>query len=209
MPELLAHLLVGGPASAPGSRREQPYAGDPVRRAEIGNVERADAVAPDVAGELLQRRDASLGKVPIPLSPERLLAVGEVEGIDDVAALPAVAETSPVRAARRRGVALGQRVEPPVRSGGLRERERRKQVSGERAQRTFVKCTTLLRSSAARASAASMPREHEHARRLGVEGRSKMSKQELARTIAKSSSGAPIGARRAQAPGCIRAAAIS
>jgi hypothetical protein len=90
VPEPLAHLLVVGPASAPGSRREQPYAREPVRRAEIGNVDRADAVAPDVTGELLQRRDASLGEVPIPLSPERVLAVGEVEGIDDVAALPAV-----------------------------------------------------------------------------------------------------------------------
>jgi hypothetical protein len=89
-PKPLANLLVGGPASAPGLRRDQPYTGEPSRRAEIGDVERAHAVAPDVSGELLQRWDASLGEVPIPLSPERLLVVGEVERVDDVAALPAV-----------------------------------------------------------------------------------------------------------------------
>jgi hypothetical protein len=47
-------------------------------------------MAPDVAGELVHRWYAALREVAIPLSPKRFLVVSKVEGVDDVAALPAV-----------------------------------------------------------------------------------------------------------------------
>lgn len=47
-------------------------------------------MTPHVSGKLLHRWDAPLGEVAIPLSPEGLLLICEVEGVDDLAALPAV-----------------------------------------------------------------------------------------------------------------------
>jgi hypothetical protein len=47
-------------------------------------------VTPYVSGKLIHRWYAPLGQVAVPLSPKGLLLVGEVEGIDDLAALPAV-----------------------------------------------------------------------------------------------------------------------
>jgi hypothetical protein len=38
----------------------------------------------------MHRWYAPLGQVAVPLSPEGLLLIGEVEGVDDLAALPAV-----------------------------------------------------------------------------------------------------------------------
>lgn len=38
----------------------------------------------------MQRWQAALGEVPVPLGPQRSLGVREVEGVDDVAVLPAV-----------------------------------------------------------------------------------------------------------------------
>lgn len=38
----------------------------------------------------MQRRHAALGEVPVPLGPQSVVGVGEVEGVDDLAALPAV-----------------------------------------------------------------------------------------------------------------------
>jgi hypothetical protein len=47
-------------------------------------------VTPHVSGELLHRWYATLGEVAIPLGPQGLLLISEVEGIDDLAVLPAV-----------------------------------------------------------------------------------------------------------------------
>jgi hypothetical protein len=35
-------------------------------------------------------RYATLGEMPVPLSPQRVLLLGDVEGVEDVAALPPV-----------------------------------------------------------------------------------------------------------------------
>ncbi len=43
----------------------------------------------------MRRRYAPLGEMAIPLGPERLLPIGEVESVDDVAALPTVVTRRP------------------------------------------------------------------------------------------------------------------
>jgi hypothetical protein len=47
-------------------------------------------MTPHVAEKLLHRWYAPLGEMAIPLSPQGLLLICEVEGVDDLAALPAV-----------------------------------------------------------------------------------------------------------------------
>jgi len=88
--ERFADVLTGRPAFAAWCRQREPDACESVCFAEICHVERSHAVTPDVSRKLLHRWNAPFGEVAIPLSPERLLLIGEVEGIDDVAALPAV-----------------------------------------------------------------------------------------------------------------------
>ena len=105
LPERLTHVLIGRPTSAARTRRDQPDPCQSLRGAEISHVEAGHSVAPEISRELLQRWDAPLGQMAIPLSPQRLLLVTEVESIDDVASLPAVvtwrlranARVSPVR----------------------------------------------------------------------------------------------------------------
>jgi hypothetical protein len=100
LPECLADLLVGGPSLAPGSGRVEADAGEPVGGAEIGNLELRHLVAPEVAWELVHWRYAPLGEVPVPLGPEGVLGFGEVERVDDGAALPAVVAGRPRTDAR-------------------------------------------------------------------------------------------------------------
>jgi hypothetical protein len=88
--ECFADVLIGRPPLPARSRQRQADTGESIRIAEIGHVERLHLMAPDVAGELVHRWYAALREVAIPLGPKRLLVVGEVEGVDDVAALPAV-----------------------------------------------------------------------------------------------------------------------
>jgi len=85
-----ADVLIGRPAFAARCRQCERDACESVRIAEIGYVERLHCVAPDVSRNLLHRWYAPLGEVAIPLSPQGLLLIGEVEGVDDVAALPAI-----------------------------------------------------------------------------------------------------------------------
>lgn len=47
--------------------------------------------SPKLPRHLRERRDRPLRQVPIPLRPHRFFAVGEIEGIDDIASLPAIA----------------------------------------------------------------------------------------------------------------------
>jgi len=47
-------------------------------------------MAPDVSRELPQERNPALGEMAVPLGAQRLLLIGEVEGIDHVAPLPPV-----------------------------------------------------------------------------------------------------------------------
>lgn len=90
LPERFADVLIGRPYFPARSRQCQPDARKSVRIAKIGDLERRDLVPPHVSGKLVHRWYSTLGEVAIPLSPQRLLLIGEVESVDDVAALPAV-----------------------------------------------------------------------------------------------------------------------
>ena len=85
----LSDPLKGRPLAPVGPGQLEIHAPEPVRRAEIGDVGQRDLPLPEVAGKRLLGRQPALGKGPIPLGPCRLLAVGEVEGVDHLAALPA------------------------------------------------------------------------------------------------------------------------
>jgi len=43
-----------------------------------------------IARKLVHGRYTTLGEMSVPLSPKRVLLLGEVDGVDDVAVLPAV-----------------------------------------------------------------------------------------------------------------------
>jgi hypothetical protein len=90
LPERLADVLIGRPSCATWCGRGEPDTGKPLFIAEIGHVECGYPVAPDVSRKLPHRWYPSLGEVAIPLRPQRLLVIGEIEGVDDVAMLPAV-----------------------------------------------------------------------------------------------------------------------
>jgi len=64
---------------------------------KIGDFD-IDQSRPQVARHLCKRRNGTLGKVSIPLDPSGLLAIGQIERIRDIPALPAVI---------RRRIALG------------------------------------------------------------------------------------------------------
>jgi hypothetical protein len=89
-PERLAHFLIRRPSLPPGRWRVEPDASESIGHRQVGDLDTTHAVAPDVAGEVTQRRNPSLGKMPIPLRPERVRLIGEIEGVHDGAALPAV-----------------------------------------------------------------------------------------------------------------------
>jgi hypothetical protein len=89
LPQRLADGLIGGPSGATWCRQCEPDACESVCIAEIRHIQRVYSVAPDVSRKLVHRGYPTLREVAIPLSPERVLVVGEVEGVDDVAALPA------------------------------------------------------------------------------------------------------------------------
>lgn len=97
--ELLADTLVRGPLSTARSRRGQPHRREHWLYREVGDFD-IDIPRPQLAWHLCERGNGELGEVPIPLGPSRLLAISEVDGVDDVTPLPAVF---------RRRVALGQR----------------------------------------------------------------------------------------------------
>jgi hypothetical protein len=89
-PERFTHLLIRAPRLPAGGGWAETDPTEPVDRREIDHVEPSHAVAPDVARQLVQGRYTALGEMPVPLRPQRLLVVGQVERVDDVAALPAV-----------------------------------------------------------------------------------------------------------------------
>jgi len=89
-PQRLADALEGAPRAATGSRRLEAYPGQPVGVAKVGNTQCGNAKTPHVARQGVQRWQAALGEVAVPLGPERVLVAREEEGIDDRSALPAV-----------------------------------------------------------------------------------------------------------------------
>lgn len=68
-----ANTLVGRPRSAAVRGKGKAETREAVRVAEVCDLERRNAEAPDVAGERLQRWNTVLGEVAIPLRPQRLL----------------------------------------------------------------------------------------------------------------------------------------
>lgn len=110
LPERFAHVLIGRPALAARRRRAKRDACEAVRSAEVGNVEPTHPVAPEIPRELMHRWHAALGEMAIPLCPERVLLVGEVESVDHVASLPPVV-TWRLRPAARVG-AVGNVTQP-------------------------------------------------------------------------------------------------
>jgi hypothetical protein len=88
--ELLADGLEARPLVTCRLQRWEANAGEPVIVGEVSDVWQRDLPAPEVAGEYLMGRQGSFCEVAVPLSPRRFLAVGEIDGLDNRAALPSV-----------------------------------------------------------------------------------------------------------------------
>jgi hypothetical protein len=88
-PERLADLLERSPAGTPGHRQCEAHTGQASRIAKISRLEAGYSVAPHIAWQLSHGRQATLGQLAIPLRPERVLAVREVESVNNGATLPA------------------------------------------------------------------------------------------------------------------------
>jgi hypothetical protein len=103
-PQRLTDRLVRRPGLPPGTRGREAHASQALRGREIGDLEpRVDHPPPQVPRHLPVRRDTRLGEVPVPLGPDRGLVAGEVDYLDDRAALPATVGW---------GTPSGQRVGP-------------------------------------------------------------------------------------------------
>jgi hypothetical protein len=88
--QLLAYDLEGGPAAASRSWCGQADPGEPGGVGQVSHWQRGHLVVPKVAGEGHQWRQAGFGEVAVPLGPNTVWAVGQVEGVHDRAVLPAV-----------------------------------------------------------------------------------------------------------------------
>jgi hypothetical protein len=89
LPKLFTDVLTRRPSSAAWPRQCEADARESARITEIGHLEPSSSVTPHISWELLHRRYASFREVAIPLRPEGLLVVSEVERVDDIAPLPA------------------------------------------------------------------------------------------------------------------------
>jgi len=89
-PERLAHLLIRRPRLPPRRWRVKPDASESIGHRQVGDIDTAHAVAPYVARKVAHWWNPSLSKMPIPLGPERVRLIGEIQRVDDRAALPAV-----------------------------------------------------------------------------------------------------------------------
>lgn len=81
LPQHLADLLVARPGPVARHEGRQTDVGQALAIAQVGDARRRDAKAPEVAGtllagELAERRNTPLGKMAIPLGPERLFVSG-------------------------------------------------------------------------------------------------------------------------------------
>jgi hypothetical protein len=89
-PERFTRGLIWRPSPPARCGRVEAQTREPLGRREIGDVEPRHSVAPLIARKLVHGRYATFGEMPVPLSPQRVLLLGEVEGVDGVATLPAV-----------------------------------------------------------------------------------------------------------------------
>ena len=89
-PERLADFLERSPAGPPGHRQRESHTGKVGRIAKISRLDAGYSVAPHITRQLSRGRQSTLGQLAIPLRPERVLPVRQVESVDDNATLPAV-----------------------------------------------------------------------------------------------------------------------
>jgi hypothetical protein len=75
-PERLPHPLKRLPRPASGCGQRQPHFCQLNHIAQIGDLDARHPMAPDVARQLLRRRQTTLGQVAVPLGPESVLVVG-------------------------------------------------------------------------------------------------------------------------------------
>ncbi len=87
--QLLADGLKGWPSLPTGLGRLKADRRELRPAAEISHPLDIDLKLPELAGHLANRFGLHLGERPIPLGPRSLWAVGEIERLDDRAALPA------------------------------------------------------------------------------------------------------------------------
>ncbi len=86
--QLLTNGLERGPCLAAGFGRPEADRRELQPAAEIRNALDIDPELPKVSGHLADRFGLQLGQRPIPLSPRSLRAIGEIERLNDRAALP-------------------------------------------------------------------------------------------------------------------------
>ena len=84
----LSYFLVRRPRRSTGLRSCQTHTRQTSRRGQIRDPD-VDVPLPETARQLLVGRNPELGKVAVPLGPRRVVRIREIEGVDDVAALPA------------------------------------------------------------------------------------------------------------------------
>jgi hypothetical protein len=75
-PERLPDPLKRLPFPASGCRQRQPDVCQLSRIAQISDLDAWHSMAPEVARQLLRRRQTTLGQVAVPLGPESALVVG-------------------------------------------------------------------------------------------------------------------------------------
>jgi hypothetical protein len=100
--ELFADTLEGTPRAPARNGRLQAGVDEAFGGGEVGDFD-IHLPRPQLARHLRQWRNHALGEVAVPLGPGGVVAVGEAERVDHVAALPAVV---------RRRLALGSGSEP-------------------------------------------------------------------------------------------------
>jgi hypothetical protein len=89
-PQRLAHLLIRRPRLPARRWRCKVDASESVVRREVSNRELTHSVAPEIARKLMQRWYPPFREMAIPLGPQRVPLIGEVQGVDDLASLPPV-----------------------------------------------------------------------------------------------------------------------
>lgn len=110
MVQSLAHRLECWPLNPGWPKRRQADASESIVVAEVRNAGQRDLPTPQIPWQILLRRERRLGELSVPLSPNSLLGIGEVQRFDHGSSLPPV-----VCRIRRRvmDVAASRDVAPP------------------------------------------------------------------------------------------------
>jgi hypothetical protein len=87
--DLLSDALVSTPCAATRERRFEPDLRESLSGGEVGDLH-VYLPRPQLARHLRERRDHALREMPVPLCPSGRLAVGQIERVNNISALPAV-----------------------------------------------------------------------------------------------------------------------